>query len=91
MSMNFNFHCTSLSCNHFQSLAQGYTNEDELDKELWAARESAVTSTPRMVLFDSNAKLEPSNRVSIQSPPQLPVAVTLAIREAACKVFSVSS
>lgn len=49
-----------------------------------------MTSTPSMVLFDSAAKLQPSNRVSIRSPPHLPAKVTLAIREAACKAFKVA-
>ena len=70
--------------------SQGYTDEDELDKELWQAREEAVTSTPSMVLFDTAAKTSSSNRIKIHSPPQLPVRVTLAIREAAEKVFAVS-
>ena len=71
-------------------MLQGFTDEDELDRELWQAREEFVTSTPSMVLFDTAAKTSPSNRLRIQSPPQLPVRVTLAIREAAERIFTVS-
>ena len=70
---------------------QGYTNDAELDKDLWDIRQRTIASNPSMVLFDSTAKLNPNQRVKTQSPPQLPVAVTLAIREAAAKVFSVST
>ena len=71
-------------------LMQGWHDED-LDAGIWQMREELITSSPDLVLFDTAKKHAPTGKVRLHAPPRLPMELSLAIRDAAAKLFKVGT
>lgn len=69
---------------------QGKTDE-ELDEELPLIKEATLLTNIDMLIYDTEKKHEPTGLSRVRSPIRLPVELTMAIRDAACKAFKASS
>ena len=70
-------------------ILQGWTNEEELDRNLRAMKEESLQTSPGMIMYDAEKNLTPDTRLKIRSPPRLDTQVTRGIRDAAVKAFQV--
>ena len=69
---------------------QGYSDENELDASVREAKEQILVSNPQLVMYDTQARHDPTGRVRVHSPARLSTEMNMAIRDAAVKAFIVS-